>query len=159
MQLQKKDYMETTEKTIEVLNDLIEINNDRVAGFEKAIKDLEEPNMDLKAVFEKLAGESRENVGALTGAVSQAGGEAESGSSASGAIHRAWISVKATFGGSDRKGILEECERGEDAIKKAYASALDPENQLAANYSEMISQQKAGIDAGHDQIKALRDAQ
>ena len=49
--------METTDKSIEVLNDLIEINNDRVAGFEKAITDLEEPNMDLKAIFEKLAGQ------------------------------------------------------------------------------------------------------
>ena len=151
--------METTEKSIEVLNDLIEINNDRVAGFEKAIRDLEEPNMDLKAVFEKLAGESRENVSALTGVVSRTGGEAETGSSTTGAIHRAWISVKATFGGSDRKSILEECERGEDAIKKAYATALDPENQLDMASMEMIIRQKSGIDAGHDQIKALRDAQ
>ena len=49
--------METIEKSVEVLNDLIEINNDRVAGFEKATKDLDEGNSDLKAVFEKFAGE------------------------------------------------------------------------------------------------------
>ena len=30
--------METIEKTTDVLNDLIEINNDRIAGFEHAIK-------------------------------------------------------------------------------------------------------------------------
>ena len=151
--------METTDKSIEVLNDLIEINNDRVAGFEKAIKDLEEPNMDLKATFEKLAGESRENSAALTAEVNQNGGEAETGSGALGAIHRAWIDVKATFGGHDRKSILEECERGEDAIKKAYTMALQSDNNLNAQMVQLIMQQKAGIDTGHDRIKALRDAQ
>jgi uncharacterized protein (TIGR02284 family) len=151
--------MEITDKSIEVLNDLIEINNDRVAGFEKAAKDLEEPNMDLKAIFQKLAGESRKNAAALTEAVNQNGGEAETGSSTSGAIHRAWIDVKATFGGHDRKSILEECERCEDAIKKAYASALQSDNNLNAHMVKLIMLQKTGIDAGHDQIKALRDAQ
>jgi uncharacterized protein (TIGR02284 family) len=151
--------METTDKSIEVLNDLIEINNDRVAGFEKAAKDLEEPNMDLKATFEKLASESRENSAALTNAVNQNGGEAETGSSTSGSIHRAWIDVKATFGGNDRKSILEECERGEDAIKKAYASALQSDNNLNAQSVQLIMQQKSGIDAGHNHINALRDSQ
>jgi uncharacterized protein (TIGR02284 family) len=38
--------------------------------------------------------------------------------SSSGTLHRMWLDVKATFSGHDRKSILEECERGEDAIKK-----------------------------------------
>ena len=41
--------METTEKSVEVLNDLIEINNDRIAGFDHAIKDLEGNDADLKS--------------------------------------------------------------------------------------------------------------
>jgi uncharacterized protein (TIGR02284 family) len=151
--------METTDKSIEVLNDLIEINNDRIAGFEKAIKDLDEGNIDLKSVFEKFAVQSRENAIALTNEVNQNGGEPETGSGALGAIHRAWIDVKATFGGRDRKSILEECERGEDAIKKAYASALETDNNLTAQMVQLIMQQKSVIDAGHDQIKALRDSQ
>jgi uncharacterized protein (TIGR02284 family) len=150
--------METTDKSIEVLKDLIEINNDRVAGFEKAIKDLDEDNMDLKSVFEKFATESRENSSELTDIINQNGGEAETGSGALGSIHRAWIDVKATFGGHDRKSILEECERGEDAIKKAYASALQTDNNLNAQMVQVIMQQKSGIDAGHDRIKALRDS-
>ena len=34
--------MENQEKTVEVLNDLIQINNDRADGFDKASKDLSE---------------------------------------------------------------------------------------------------------------------
>lgn len=150
--------METTEKTIDVLNDLIEINNDRVKGFEKAANDLEENDTDLKAIFEKYAGQSRDYASALQSLVSQAGGEAEDGSGIGGAIHRAWIDVKATFSGHDRKSILAECERGEDAIKKAYESALEPENELSIEVTSVLNDQYTGITQGHNEIKGLRDS-
>lgn len=151
--------MESTEKAISVLNDLIEINNDRSNGFEKAIEDLGEGNTDLKAVFERLAQESKKNSLELASAVQRNGAEAESGTSASGAIHRAWIDVKATFMGHDRKSVLQECERGEDAIKKAYQTALERDSELSSEFTQLVSGQQPAIIAGHNQIKALRDSQ
>lgn len=151
--------METIEKSVEVLNDLIEINNDRVAGFEHASKELAGNDADLKAVFQNLSRESRRYVQELTAAVNRIGGEAETGTSGAGSIHRAWLDVKATFSGHDRKSILEECERGEDAIKKAYKSALNDDNGLSADLKTLIAQQQAGIINGHDKIKYLRDSQ
>jgi len=151
--------METIEKSVEVLNDLIEINNDRVAGFEHAGKELEGNDADLKAVFQNFSSESRRYAQELTAAVNSIGGEAETGTSGSGTIHRAWLDVKATFSGHDRKSILEECERGEDAIKKAYKSALTEDNGLSEDLKTLIAQQQAGIINGHDKIKYLRDSQ
>lgn len=151
--------METTEKAIEVLNDLIEINNDRIDGFNRAAKDLGEGDADLKAVFDKFANDSRQNSQELSSAVGQAGGEVETGNSVSGSLHRAWLDVKATFSGQDRKAILQECERGEDAIKKAYRDALVEDNGLTAEQRQLIIKQQAGVSEGHDSIKALRDAQ
>jgi uncharacterized protein (TIGR02284 family) len=151
--------METKEKAIEVLNDLIEINNDRIDGFDRASKELGEGDSDLKALFSKFANDSRRNVQELSAIVSQAGGEVETGNSASGTIHRAWLDVRATFSGHDRKSILEECERGEDAIKKAYRDALTEDNGLSTQYSQLIVQQQQVINEGHDRIKALRDSQ
>jgi uncharacterized protein (TIGR02284 family) len=151
--------METIEKSVEVLNDLIEINNDRIAGFEHAIKDLGEGDADLKAVFEKFASDSRQNVQELTLAVNRVGGEAETGTSGTGSIHRAWLDVKATFTGHDRKSVLDECERGEDAIKKAYQSALTDNEDFPAGILQVISSQQQTVSAGHDKIKALRDSQ
>jgi uncharacterized protein (TIGR02284 family) len=151
--------METTEKSVEVLNDLIEINNDRVAGFEHAIKELEGNDADLQAVFQNFSSESRRYSQELSAAVSRIGGEAETGTSGTGTIHRAWLDVKATFTGHGRKSILEECERGEDAIKKAYQSALNNDNGLSPDLRQLITQQQAGINNGHDKIKYLRDSQ
>jgi ribosomal protein S17E len=61
--------MQTTSKSIETLNDLIQINNDRVAGFEKAAAELKEDQDDLKSVFHQLAGQSRTNANQLAGYV------------------------------------------------------------------------------------------
>ncbi|SIP98436.1 conserved hypothetical protein [Mucilaginibacter lappiensis] len=150
--------METTEKTTDLLNDLIEINNDRAAGFEKAAADLNDQNADLKATFRQLAEQSRTNVIALVAAVGRNNGDPETGTSISGSLHRAWIDVKALFGGSDRKSILEECERGEDAIKKAYRNALE-ETELDPEARQLLQDQQQGISASHDTIKRLRDTQ
>lgn len=142
--------------TTSVINDLIEINNDRVAGFEKAIADINDENVDLKAIFQEYAEQSRKNgqeLAAIVGSVD----EVETGNSVSGTLHRAWIDVKSLFGGSDRASILSEAERGEDAIKKAYQDALSS-NELPSNAIETVRSQAQGINSAHDKIKLLRDA-
>lgn len=148
--------MATTENATGVINDLIEINNDRVAGFEKVIADINDANVDLKAIFQGFADQSRKNsqeLAAVVGSVK----EVETGNSVAGGLHRAWIDVKSLFGGSDRASILSEAERGEDAIKKAYKDALSDGN-LPSSAVEVVSSQAQKVKAAHDQIKALRDA-
>jgi uncharacterized protein (TIGR02284 family) len=85
------------------------------------------------------------------------GGEAETDSTVSGAIHRTWLEVKAAFSGHSEKSILEECEFGEDAIKKAYQTAIDDED-TPAYIRDILNDQKMIIDQSHDEIKALRDS-
>ena len=154
---QQQISMEISQKAIDVINDLIKINNDRVAGFEKAGTDLEGDDNELTAVFNKLAGESQQYVVELTDIAQQYGGEAAEGTSTSGDLHRAWIDIKATFTGSDTLAILNECERGEDAAKSAYRDALDPENELSPELVQVLQFQQQGINEGHDLIKSLRD--
>ena len=149
--------MENQEKTVEVLNDLIEINNDRAGGFDKASSDLSDENIDLKATFDKLSSDSRTNVTELAGLVGRNGENPDTGNTVLGTLHRAWIDIKASFGGDDRHSILAECERGEDAIKKAYRDALQ-ENELGENVRSVLLKQQDGINISHDAIKALRDA-
>jgi uncharacterized protein (TIGR02284 family) len=139
-----------------VINDLIEINNDRVAGFEKVIEDIKDDNTDLKALFAEYAQQSRKNVQQLS-AIAGSAPHLETDNSVSGTLHRVWIDVKSLFGGSDRAGILSEAERGEDAIKKAYQDALSS-GALSTESEEAVQSQAKQINAAHDQIKALRDA-
>lgn len=148
--------MATTTNSTSAINDLIEINNDRIAGFEKAIADIKDENVDLKALFQGYAEQSRKNsqeLAAIVGSVT----EVETGNSVAGTLHRAWIDVKSLFGGDDRASILSEAERGEDAIKKAYKDALAG-GELSSEATQVVSAQATKINAAHDEVRALRDA-
>jgi len=150
--------METIEKSVEVLNDLIQINNDRVAGFEHAEKSLGDEDRDLSDFFRGQREASRQNVFELTKIVNQIGGDADDGHSVSGTIHRNWLDVRATFSGHDRASVLAECERGEDAIKQAYQDALTGDSGLSEEFRQIVSRQSEGIIASHNKIKAMRNA-
>lgn len=155
--IEKHFTMNTIEKTTDVLNELIELNNDRVAGFEKAIANIKDENIDLKAIFQEYAAQSRKFSQELTALNASYGEEAETGNTAAGTLHRAWIDVKSLFGGTDRASILSEAERGEDAIKKAYKTVLS-EGNVSGDVLQTVSAQAVEINAAHDKIKALRDA-
>lgn len=148
--------MENTHATIELLNDLIKINNDRIQGFEKATVDLGDERSDLKTLFTSLIGESQQNKLALGTEVQVLGADIDNTTSTSGSLHRTWLEIKAAFTGHDSHNILEECEFGEDAIKKAYAKALENE-WLPAYIKDILSEQQVALNAAHDTIKGLRD--
>ncbi len=150
--------METSTINAEILNDLVQINNDRVAGYEKAIEELRAEDGDLKDLFVKMIRESHRHKMALATEVQSLGEDIETGTTNSGKIYRAWMDVKAVFTGHDRKTILNNCEFGEDAAQKAYKMAL-AEEELSANLKELITTQKAELRLSHDEIKRLRDAQ
>jgi uncharacterized protein (TIGR02284 family) len=149
--------MQATIETIEVLNDLIQINNDRIEGYEKALKELREEDSDLKALFSSMISESHEIRLALGTEVNALGGDMESSTTTSGKIYRAWMDVKAVFTGHDRHTVLSNCEAGEDAAQRAYRTALEDE-ELPAYLREMVVEQQSTLKQSHDQIKALRDA-
>jgi uncharacterized protein (TIGR02284 family) len=149
--------MEATKskETASVLEDLIKINNDRITGYEKALKDLKPEDSDLRMLFLKAIDQSR-GIKSTLGNELQILGESIPSGSASGSIHRAWLDLKATFTGHGRHAILASCEFGEDAIQKAYESALGSEH-LPEYLSTTVLAEKQELRSFHDEIKALRD--
>jgi uncharacterized protein (TIGR02284 family) len=151
--------MQSNEATVEILNDLIMINNDRIAGYERAINEAKDLDVDLKAMFEGMIRESQQYKQELVEKYTTAGGEqVEEGTTNSGKIYRAWMDVKATFTGSDRKAILSSCEFGEDAWRRAYEAALSAEGELDIETRNLITEQYESEKKSHDLIKKYRDA-
>jgi uncharacterized protein (TIGR02284 family) len=150
--------MSTNENLIEVLNDLIRINNDRIDGYEKAIKETDTIDVDLQGLFQKMANESREYVSELTSEVASLGGEVATGTTSSGKIYRVWMDIKATFSGHDRQSVLESCEYGEDAAQEAYDDALASDAEIPVAIRQIITDQKASLLSSHNLIKKYRDA-
>lgn len=149
--------METKETTVDTLNDLVLINNDRIEGYERALKELEEQDADLRPLFTRYIQESHQAKMELGTEIQAFGEDIEAGSTNSGKLYRTWMDVKAVFTGHDRKTVLENCEAGEDAAQKAYKSALEDE-QLPAFLRETITRQKEILRTAHNEVKSLRDS-
>lgn len=150
--------MTTNQKSAGVLNDLIQINNDRITGYEKAAKEAEANDADLKKLFLKMADESRMYKDELSREVIRMGGEPSTNTTNLGTIYRVWMDVKATFSGHDRGTILSSCEFGEDAAQRAYKDALESDAAMDSDCRQLIVKQKEQLKAAHDQIKKFRDA-
>jgi uncharacterized protein (TIGR02284 family) len=151
--------MEMLEKTVDVLNDLVQINNDRITGYEKAIEDSKNDGSSYASLFNQMIQQSREYKNQLIAEIKTAGGDADyKSTTASGKIYRMWMDIKSTFQGKTDKSALELSEFGEDAAQKAYKEALD-EKDLPVSTRRLIETQKMNLKLSHDKIKKERDAQ
>ena len=149
--------MEKNEKLIEVLNGIIEINNDRVNGYEKAVEESKDLDVDLKTIFNGMASESRKYAGELSKIVSESGGTPADGTTNSGKVYRVWMDIKTMFSGHNRQSLLELCEFGEDAAQKAYTAALASDAEISADIRQLITGQQGKLKTSHDIIKKYRD--
>ena len=144
-------------EVISILNDLIRINHDRIAGYEKAIDELKDEDADLRPLFHRYTQESRQYINELTHEVTRLGGDPAEDTTQSGKIYRVWMDVKAVFTGKDRKTVLSNCEFGEDAAQRAYDMALKSDAELDAPLRDLIVRQKTQLRVAHDEVKRLRD--
>lgn len=142
------------EKIVTLLNGLIEINNDRIKGYEKAANEVEES--DLRMLFTEFATESRKYRGELISEVVSNGGTPAEGTTTVGKFYHAWMDIKAAVTGKDTKAIISSCEFGEDAAMEAYDDALKSED-INTSVSAVVSAQRNRIKDAHNKIKMLRD--
>jgi len=148
---------ETNEKLVTQLNDLIEINNDRIEGYQRAVSDTNDA--DLKALFQDMAAHSRSFKSELVREVISLDGEPSEGTKNTGKVFRAWMDFKAAVTGKDRKAIINSCEFGEDTALETYNDVIKSEDVMTSgNVREIILKQKLELQKDHDRVKALKDS-
>ncbi|MDQ2719175.1 MAG: PA2169 family four-helix-bundle protein [Bacteroidota bacterium] len=148
----------SNDKLVDVLNDLVQINNDRIEGYQKAIEDTKSSESDYDSLFNQMITQSSKYKRELINEINSRGGNAERDSTTnSGKIYRMWMDVKSTFAGKTGKSALELSEFGEDAAQKAYDEALKSSVDMPAQTRELLVTQKDELKHSHDLIKAHRD--
>ena len=140
---------------VSVMNDLIETCRDGKSGFASAAERAE--RADLKQLFASLSSQRASFTHELEVRVEGLGGKPADMGHVAGAAHRGWMAVKATVSSDDDGAILDECERGEDYAKKAYAGAL--EKELPTDLRSLISRQADDVRMAHDRVRDLRNQQ
>jgi uncharacterized protein (TIGR02284 family) len=142
------------EKTIEVLNSLLEINNDRIEGYNTAIQ--ETKDADLKSFFNELKETSVSCNKDLLSEVNKFGGKPEEGTKTTGKLYRTWMDFKATLTGNDRKTILKSCEFGEEVAVNTYQKAIENDlKDITLDQQTLIKDQYVLIRADQTKVKAM----
>jgi uncharacterized protein (TIGR02284 family) len=145
------------EKTVDVLNDVVEILNDRIEGYERATKDVEMEDLDLKAMFAKFISDSRSYKSEIVQHIGTLGGDTERGTTFTGQIHKAWMDLKSALTGKDRVAVLESCKFGDEAAIDTYRKALE-NSELPANVREVLNTQMNSISQSHSALSTYLDA-
>ncbi|QDU27550.1 hypothetical protein ETAA8_26380 [Anatilimnocola aggregata] len=145
-----------TQKSIDWLQSLIQINIDSRDGFKEASENLKEKNPSLANRFCSLAQQRDSQATELqTMVASNAEAPTESGSF-SAAAHRTWMDLRTALGGGEQ-AVLDEAERGEDTIKAKYEEALKDMGG-SEPCCDTLRRHLTAVQSSHDEVKALRDS-
>jgi uncharacterized protein (TIGR02284 family) len=142
-------------KSINWLQDLIQVNIDSRDGFEEAADKLTEKNSSLATLFRQMSMERGRQADELQEIVANNAEDPQDSGSVAAAVHRGWIDLRAALGGGEH-AILSEAERGEDHIKGKYESAI--QDLGTCSCVPTLRRQYSSVKAAHDKVKALRDS-
>jgi uncharacterized protein (TIGR02284 family) len=142
------------DKTIELLNALIQLNNARIEGYESASR--ETYQLDLKDMFEQFVKTSEQCKQELVNEVRNVGGAPAEGIKTSGKFFRVWMDVKSALTSKDRGTILNACEYGEDMTVNAYETVLrDNLFDVSAEQKTLMNDHYILLKADHDTINSM----
>ena len=145
------------EKAISILNELLEINNDRIEGYSTAIDQTEDT--DLKRIFINLKETSQKCKLELEQEIVRCGGKPTQKTKATGKMFRTWMGVQSALAHTNRRAILNSCEQGEDVAVSTYEDVLNyrPSENLSPDQIRMIDEQYQWIKTDHDFVRSLRN--
>lgn len=144
------------EKSIVVLNNLIEINNDRIQIYETASIVTEES--DLKDLFCEFKETSKIFKSELAEEVQKMGGIPVDIIKKNSFFVRLWINLKASLINKDREDILNTLEYKEfEAIQSYTETVEDNFDHLTAELHILLKSQQILLTAHHNKVKKLGD--
>ena len=146
----------TQQKSIDLINNLLELNNDRIEGYDTAAKETEET--ELKDLFHQLMKTSYTNKEQLVAHIYQLDGTPVHGTRITGKFFRVWMDVKAFLTGKDRVSILDSCEYGEKVIRDAYNDTLKNNSEdLSIPQKVLLNLQLKGLLVDQAKLTAFRN--
>jgi uncharacterized protein (TIGR02284 family) len=138
--------------TVDKLQELIQVNIDSHDGFNDAASNSEE--MTISSLFRELAAQRQQQAAELRTLVAANFEEPDSEGSYAAAAHRAWMDLRAAFGGGT-KAMLSEAERGEDYIKGKYEEIV--KECAGSAITDVLNRQYRAVKLAHDRVRDLRD--
>lgn len=144
------------EKIVDVLNDLLQITNDRIKGFSKVEDKVWEKYSSLKGDYDHMVSESQQMKTELHELIRNKGGEPDDSGTVLGSIHRGWIDVKNALVGDKAESTLENVVFGEKAAIEAYESALSS-GVLCSQCTPTVQKQLQSLRSSYAKFENLEE--
>jgi uncharacterized protein (TIGR02284 family) len=146
----------STDAQADTLQELLHFVNDRIAGYERAVAESEDPQ--LRGYYKQLVSQSQQFATYLNTCLTQAGGSRETATTLKGKLYRTWMDVRAALTGRDEQTILGSNIYGEEWALKAYEEALASQT-LRGTVRQAVERQYAISQATYQRLKNLEDKQ
>lgn len=140
----------------DVIQDLIEITNDGVAGYTHAATHVHDRG--LRDEFHKFARERKSMVSELNSLLEELGCSTEPRQVEPGAdTHRAWINIHIVATQGNDQALLDEAERGEDIAESTYSASLE-NPALPAKVRAVLSSLLEKVTRAHVRMQSLQES-
>ncbi|RAR47590.1 PA2169 family four-helix-bundle protein [Flavobacterium lacus] len=147
----------STAKTVEILNSLVEVNNDRIQGYETAIR--EAKDSQLKVEFSLFIVTSKSCVTELCDEIKRLGGIPIELNKTSGEFFKLWMDLEKTISENLHRALLDSCVFREDITIGNYDDWLieDVKNVVGERHTMMIRTQRTELHREREKLKTLRE--
>lgn len=142
---------ERTERS--VLNHLIETCRDAERGLRVAADQVK--SKEVRRLLLRIAEQRRSFADELLPYAQRLGGESATDGTAAGAMHRAWIQVKARLAHNPDRAVLEEAARGERYAVHAYDDAVA--DWIPPDAREIVEGQDLGVRVARQLVTGFID--
>jgi uncharacterized protein (TIGR02284 family) len=141
-------------KTVDVLNDLLQIINDRIEGFKDVNREMIESHSSLKEEYDCMVENSTGMRVELTSLIEERGGDLNNTTTIPGVLHRAWIEVKNSLTFNKKESTLQNVIFGENAAISAYEKALES-GDLDGESSKVVQNQLQELKSSYNKFVSL----
>ena len=143
---------------VEVLNDLIRIHNDRIAGYKYALNLSATIDAGLENAFKEIVSDSTYYNEQLSEKIKELNGNPLRGSTILGKIYQAWVALKVTFPGSSQKAIISACLYNEEIALHAYNAALSSKLHMSDDIRQLVENQEHELRRIHALVNKYRES-
>ncbi|MCY7350220.1 MAG: PA2169 family four-helix-bundle protein [Cytophagaceae bacterium] len=150
--------MAQNQDIVDSLNDLVQINNDRIRGYQSSVDNVQDA--ELADLFRHMIVQSQKFRSELADHIVRLDGKAveeATSTDLSSKFHRAWLDIKASIFDNKKATVLSSVEFGEGAAVDAYEEALD-DDDLPSHVKDVVQNQLTELRTALDKVKALHEA-
>lgn len=142
-------------KAIDAFNQLIVLNNDRIAAYKTAADEIGE--LDLSGFFLELAATSIECKHQLIAEVQRLDGTPNEEKTDENTV-RVWLTIQPSLIESDAHAIVSFCEYGENVTLDTYKTILIQEvHEIKSAEQNILNNQYALLKADYEKLKLIHN--